>query len=335
MCYSTYVSKTVCWVRFLLYFKKKTNILSMRIISKLTLLMIVIASMNSCVSKKKFTNLQEQYGMMESELNKCQEAEVVYAKRLDACEKDRDNMKTTLATSNTSLTLRQEQLEDMRVQLADMKMLRDKQLSQVGDLTVLSQTANNNISETLAQLETKEKYVRLLQSAKTKADSINLALAVNLKTVLKNGIEDSDIEVQVDKTVVYINLSDKMLYQAGSSKLTPRSKEVLGKIAKIIESRPNLEVMVEGYTDTDPISNSCIKDNWDLSVKRATSVVRVLQKDYGVDPNKLIAAGRGQYNPISANDTSANKSKNRRTRIIILPKLGEFYDLLNPDMAPK
>ena len=307
----------------------------MRTFSKLTLLMIVIASMSSCVSKKKFKNLQEQYGTMQSELDKCQEAEVVYTKRLDACQKERDGMKTSLATSNTSLTLREEQLNDMRAQLADMKQLRDKQVSQVGDLTVLSQTANDNISETLAQLETKEKYVRLLQSAKTKADSINLALAVNLKTVLKDGIDDSDIEVKVDKTVVFINLSDKMLYKAGSSTLTPRSKDVLGKIAKIIESRPNLEVMVEGYTDTDPISNSCTEDNWDLSVKRATSVVRLLQKEYGVDPNKLIAAGRGQYNSLAPNDTQENKSKNRRTRIIILPKLGEFYDLLNPDMAPK
>lgn len=307
----------------------------MRIISKLTLLMIVIAGMSSCVSKKKFANLQTQYGTMKSDLDRCQEAEVVYAKRLDACERDRENTKTSLASANTSLTLRQEQLDDMRAQLADLKRVRDQQVSQVGDLTVLSQTANDNIGETLAQLETKEKYVRLLQSAKTKADSINLALAVNLKTVLKDGIEDSDIEVQVDKTVVFINLSDKMLYQAGSSRLTPRSKEVLGKIAKIIESRPNLEVMVEGYTDTDPIRNSCIEDNWDLSVKRATSVVRVLQNEYGVDPNKLIAAGRGQYNALAPNDTPNNKSINRRTRIIILPKLGEFYDLLNPDMAPK
>lgn len=307
----------------------------MRTFSKLTLLIIMIASISSCVSKKKFKNLQEQYGTMQSELDKCQEAEVVYTKRLDACQSERDGMKTSLATSNTSLVLRQEQLDDMRVQLADMKQLRDKQLSQVGDLTVLSQTANDNISETLAQLENKEKYVRLLQSAKSKADSINLALAVNLKTVLKEGIDDSDIEVKVDKTVVFINLSDKMLYKAGSSTLTPRSKDVLGKIAKIIESRPDLEVMVEGYTDTDPINNSCTEDNWDLSVKRATSVVRLLEKEYGVDPNKLIAAGRGQYNSIAPNDTRENKAKNRRTRIIILPKLGEFYDLLNPDMAPK
>ena len=161
----------------------------MKTISKLTMLMIVIASMSSCVSKKKFKNLQEQYGTMQSELDRCQEAEMVYTKRLDACDRERNGMKTSLASSNTSLALRQEQLDDMRAQLADMKQLRDQQVNQVGELTVLSQTANDNISETLSQLENKEKYVRLLQSAKTKADSINLALAVNLKTVLKDGID--------------------------------------------------------------------------------------------------------------------------------------------------
>jgi len=246
----------------------------MKVVLKVILMMVVIAGTSSCVSSKKFKNLQEQYGAMQNDLDRCQEAESVYAKRLDACQRDSDILKTSLASANTSLELRQEQLDDMRAQLADMKQLRDKQVSQVGDLTVLSQKANEN-------------------------------------------------------------LSDKMLYQAGSSNLTPKSKEVLGKIAKIIESRPNLEVMVEGYTDTDPIRNSCIQDNWDLSVKRATSVVRVLQKEYGVDPNKLIAAGRGEYNALAPNDTAANKAINRRTRIIILPKLGEFYDLLNPDMAPK
>jgi len=210
----------------------------MKVVLKVILMMVVIAGTSSCVSSKKFKNLQEQYGAMQNDLDRCQEAESVYAKRLDACQRDSDILKTSLASANTSLELRQEQLDDMRAQLADMKQLRDKQVSQVGDLTVLSQKANDNIGETLAQLETKEKYVRLLQAAKTKADSINLALAVNLKTVLRDGIDDSDIEVKVDKTVVFVNLSDKMLYQAGSSNLTPKSKEVLGKIAKIIESRP-------------------------------------------------------------------------------------------------
>ena len=193
-------------------------------------------------------------------------------------------------------SLRQEQIKELKEQIADLKLQREKQMETVGDLTVLSQSANENIKETLSQLESKDKYIQLLQAAKTKADSINLALAVNLKGVLKDGIEDNDVNIKVDKTVVFINLSDKMLYLSGSSNLTPRAHEVLGKIAKIIESRPELEVMVEGYTDNVPIKNSCMQDNWDLSVKRATSVVRVLQTNYGIHPDRLIAAGRGEYN---------------------------------------
>ena len=126
-----------------------------------------------------------------------------------------------------------------------------------------------------------------------------------------------------------------MLYYTGSSNITPRAKEILGKISKIIESRPNLEVMVEGYTDNVPMRNSCIEDNWDLSVKRATSVVRTLQKDYAIDPNRLIAAGRGEYNTLADNSTADGRAMNRRTRIIILPKLDQFYDLLDPTNVPE
>jgi len=126
-----------------------------------------------------------------------------------------------------------------------------------------------------------------------------------------------------------------MLYKSGSAEINTRASEVLGKIAQIIESRPDLEVMVEGYTDNVPIKNKCMDDNWDLSVKRATSVVRTLQKDFKIDPNRLIAAGRGEYNILASNDTAEGRSTNRRTRIIIMPKLNQFYDLLNPDNAPK
>ncbi len=248
------------------------------------------------------------------DLNKCMND-------LTACNQDRDKLQTIIR-------LREEQINDLKSQL-------DRQVSQVGNLTVLSQSANDNIRETLSQLQAKDKYIQLLQAAKTQADSINLALSVNLKSVLKDGIEDSDVEVKVDKTVVFINLSDKMLFQSGSSELTPRAKEVLGKIAQIVESRPEVEVMVEGYTDNVPIRNNCISDNWDLSVKRSTSVVRVLQTDYKIDPNRLIAAGRGEYNALASNATAQGRSTNRRTRIIILPKLDQFYDLLNPNNVPK
>ena len=285
-------------------------------------------SLTSCVTKKQFLSLQSELDAANKDLGKCGESLNDYMNRLSACERDKEKLRGDLRTTENSLKLREEQIEDLKEQ-------RDKQLTQVGDLTVLSKSANDNIKETLSQLEKKDKYIHLLQAAKTKADSINLALAVNLKSVLKDGIEDEDVEVKVDKTVVFVNLSDKMLFESGSSKLTSRANEVLGKIAQIVASRPEVEVMVEGYTDNVPIKNACVDDNWDLSVKRATSVVRTLQTVHKVDPNRLIAAGRGEYNALTSNDTAEGRSTNRRTRIIILPKLDQFYDLLNPGNVPK
>lgn len=291
-------------------------------LSVVAMAMIVLAS---CVSKKKFTALQTDLQTCNEQLGKCGESLNDYMNRLTACTTD----------LNREKSLREEQNADLRAQLDDCKMQRDKQLSQVGDLTVMSQGANENMKLTLSQLAEKDKYIHLLQAAKTKADSINLALSANLKTSLKDGIEDKDVEIKVDKTVVMINLSDKMLFQSGSSNLTSKASEVLGKIATILEERPDFEVMVEGYTDNVPISNECTKDNWDLSVRRSTAVVRVLQKDYKIDPNRLIAAGRGEYNALASNDTKEGKATNRRTRIIIMPKLDQFYDLLDPTKAPK
>jgi len=252
--------------------------------------------------------------------------------KLSVCEAEKAAYKSE---SLSNQRLREEQIVDLRAQIADCQAQRDRQVSQVGNLTVLSQSANDNIKETLAQLQGKDKYIRLLQAAKTKADSINLALSINLKTVLKDGIDDKDVDVKVDKTVVFINLSDKMLYQSGSYNLTPKASQVLGKIAAIIESRPEFEVMVEGYTDNVPYKNGVLDDNWDLSVKRSTSVVRALQRDFKINPNRLIAAGRGEYNALASNTSESGRSTNRRTRIIIMPKLDQFYDLLNPDMVPK
>lgn len=290
--------------------------------------------MTSCVSKKQFMALQTELETTNQDLGKCGEDLNDYMNRLSACQQDKTRLEGEINTLKNSVKLREEQVNSLKDQVNDYRALRDKQLNQVGDLTVLSQSANENIKETLSQLEKKDKYIRFLQLAKSKADSINLALAVNLKSVLRDGIEDEDVEVKVDKTVVFINLSDKMLYESGSSKITSRANEVLSKIAQIVKSRPELDVMVEGYTDNVPIKNDCVQDNWDLSVKRATSVVRALQENFNVDPNRLIAAGRGEYNTLASNDTSEGRSMNRRTRIIILPKLNQFYDLLNPEKVP-
>lgn len=293
-----------------------------------------VVMMASCVSKKTLEALQSDYDLANQRIQSFEGDINNYKGMVTQCEQEKEGLRSDLRTANNTLKLKDEQINDLKAQIEDLRQLRDKQVEQVGDLTILSQSANENIKETLGQLERKDQYINLLSAAKTKADSINLALAVNLKSVLSEGIADDDVEIKVDKTVVFINLSDKMLYNSGSADLTPKANDVLGKIAQIVESRPDFEVMVEGYTDNQPISRACFKDNWDLSVVRATSVVRVLQDTYKIDPNRLIAAGRGEYNALASNDTFEGRSTNRRTRIIILPKLDQFYDLLNPDMVP-
>jgi len=298
---------------------------------KPVLVLFVGLSLTSCVAKKKLTALQSQYDKAQADLVKCGDSVQDYKDKLERMSKLQQESEAQKNATLATVQQRDQQINDLKDQVADLKKLRDKQVEQVGNLTVLSKAANDNIDKTLSQLATKDKYINLLQAARTKADSINLALAVNLKSVLNQGLDDQDVEVKVDKTVVMVNISDKMLFSTGSSKISPNANAVLNKIAQIVKSRPDLEIMVEGYTDNVAIKTDCIDDNWDLSVKRATSVVRTLQQNFGIDPNKLIAAGRGEFNALTTNDTSENRAKNRRTRIILMPKLDQFYDLLNPD----
>jgi chemotaxis protein MotB len=298
---------------------------------KLLFVLAVGLSLTSCVAKKKFTELQTRYDKSESDLVKCGDSVQDYKDKLASMSRMQQEAESQKNATLGTVQQRDMQINELKMQISDFKGLRDKQLDAVGNLTVLSKEANANINQTLAQLATKDKYIYLLQAARTKADSINLALAVNLTSVLKNGIEDKDVEIKVDKTVVFINISDKMLFSTGSTKISPKANAVLEKIALIIKSRPELEVMVEGYTDNVSINTDCIADNWDLSAKRATSVVRMMQQNFNIDPNKLIAAGRGEYNTLATNSTADGRMKNRRTRIILMPKLDQFYDLLSAD----
>ena len=273
---------------------------------KLFVLIIVTSVMlSSCVSQKKYTELEGNFN------KKSQELVDVKA----------DLMKCQIENEGIISALEQ--------RVIDLKKDKEKTLEYVDNLTVLSKSASENIKETLAQMGKKDEYITYIQKAITRKDSINLALGFKLKSVLKDGLHDDDIQVNVEKTVVYISIADKLLFKSGSATISNDAKTVLGKVAEVIAAQPELEVMVEGYTDNKKvISNSSIKDNWDLSVKRSTSVIRVLQNDFNIEPNRLIAAGRSEYMPLESNDTVEGRSRNRRTRIVLMPKLEQFFDLL-------
>ena len=204
-------------------------------------------------------------------------------------------------------------------------------INNIGNLTTLSQKGAENLEMSLESMKEKDIRIQRMQDAVTKKDSVTLALVTSLKGVLGN-MSDEDIEINVEKGVVYVSISDKLLFRSGSYTVTSRAKEVLGKVATVVNNKPELEFMVEGHTDNVPIKIDGIVDNWDLSVKRATAVVRILEKDFGVAPARMTAAGRSFYIPIADNDTAANRAKNRRTRIVILPKLDQFYDLIEQGM---
>jgi chemotaxis protein MotB len=296
----------------------------MKITRNIIYFIIATSLFTSCVAKKKLALLQLQYNDLKNDLEKRGKLVNEFTQKYNECEQEKALLGKTIEGKD-------ELIGSLKGQIADNQKIQNRQIEQVGNLTVLTQKANENINKTLDQLAKKEQYIAFLQKAKNKADSVNLALSANLKGSLNDGLADEDIDVKVDKTVVMINLSDKMLFNSGSYKISPNAYDILGKIARIIKSRPELEVMVEGYTDNVAIKTPILDDNWDLSTKRSAAVVRLLQKTFDVNPNKLIAAGRGEYNALVTNDTPEGKAINRRTRIILMPKMDQFYDLLDPD----
>ncbi len=268
------------------------------------LILVISVVLSSCVSKKKYTELEGNFNSKNQEL----------------VDTKADLMKCRIESESKVASLEQ--------QVQDLRSDKEKTLEYVDNLTVLSKSASDNIKETLAQMGKKDEYIQHVQKAMTRKDSINLALGFQLKSVLKDGFNDEDIQVDVEKTVVYISIADKLLFKSGSATISSDAKRVLGKVADVISAQKDLEVMVEGYTDNKPISTAGIKDNWDLSVKRATSVIRVLQNDFKIVPERLIAAGRSEYKPLETNDTVEGRARNRRTRIVLMPQLEQFFDLL-------
>ena len=218
-------------------------------------------------------------------------------------------------------------IDNLNKQIAFLKENNNTFVSQLKDLSVISSSQAESIKKSMDNIGSKDAYIQDLNRAMARKDSLNMALVMNLKSALSD-INDTDIQIKVEKSAVYISISDKLLFKSGSYDVTDPAKVVLGKVAQVLNSKPDIEFLVEGHTDNVPIKNSCIADNWDLSAKRATSVIRILQNQYGINPKRMTAGGRSEYVPLAGNDSVEGKSANRRTRIVILPQLDQFFKLL-------
>ena len=264
--------------------------------------------LSSCVSKKEFAELEARHKETKDLLNSA-------TVKLNSCLEEK-----------ASSTARAEALRD---QVADLKKNTQSLIENTRDMTVLTTKGAENLEKSLESLKEKDLKITRLQDALNKKDSVTLAIVSSLKKAV--GIDDPDIEINVEKGVVFISIADKLLFTSGSYNVTSRAKEVLAKVAKVVKSKPDFECMVEGHTDNVPYNRDVLIDNWDLSVKRSTSIIRVLQ-ELGVDPGKLIAAGRSHYVPLVENDTAENRAINRRTRIVVLPKIDQFYEMIEKEM---
>jgi chemotaxis protein MotB len=268
----------------------------------LLLLSLVAVTLTSCGTKKKIAELEAKNKEIQDLLNTA-------TVKLNTCLTEKEGMAN--------------RIEDLKRNYTDLINTKDQ-------ITTLSSKGAENLERTLESLKEKDLKINRLQDALTRKDSVTIALVSSIKRAV--GVNDPDIEVNVEKGVVYISLADKLLFKSGSYQVTDRAKEILGKVALIVKDKPTFECMVEGHTDNVPIKNPVLQDNWDLSVKRATSIVRILQNDFGIEPNRLVASGRGEYVPLTGNDTAEGRSTNRRTRILVLPKIDQFYDMIEKEM---
>lgn len=275
-------------------------------------LLILTASIisTSCVTQKKFTTLETDYNRIQSELRDSQ---------LQLTES-----RTRITSLEERLAEAQRNNNDLRAAYVEMQNSLNKSLAQ-------NSQGNVNIAKLVDEINASNRFIQHLVQAKNRSDSLNIVMINNLTRSLTRD-EMQDLDIQVLKGVVYISLDDRMLYRSGSYEISDKAGEILSKIAKIILDYNDYDVLVEGNTDTDPISRTNIRNNWDLSALRASSVVQALQNNYGVDPKRLTAAGRGEYNPIASNSSTEGKARNRRTQIIITPKLDQFMELI--EQAP-
>ena len=274
--------------------------------------------LGSCVSKQQFADLQTNYQNLQTDYQSLQS--------------QNSDLQVRLAESNTQVKSLEERLAEARKLNEEQRKAYTELQKSLDNSIQLNSQGNINISKLVDENNASNKYIKQLVDAKTKSDSLNMVLTNNLTRSLSRE-ELQEVDVKVLKGVVYISLADNMLYKSGSYEINERAGQTLSKIAKIITDYKDYEVLVEGNTDNVPISRPNIRNNWDLSTLRAASVVMALQNEYGVDPKRLTAGGRGEYNPSATNDTELGKQRNRRTQIIITPKLDQFMELI--EQAPE
>lgn len=291
---------------------------------KIFFLAASIAMMSSCVSKKKLAEAQSEY----SAFKVSSENSIARVRtELRDCEVAKISAESDLKNKAVEIEAKAKQVKALEDQIDYLKKTNTNLLDRMSDLSIVSKAGAESIKKSLETLNDQSKYIKDLNSSVQRKDSLNLALVMTLKRSLAD-INDEDVTVEVKKGVVYISISDKLLFQSGSAMINSKAEVVLEKVAKVVNDHRELDILVEGHTDNVPISTDCLKDNWDLSAKRATSVVRLLQTKFGIAPERMTAGGRSEYVPKEINTTEAGRKINRRTEIIVTPKLDQFFQML-------
>lgn len=287
---------------------------------KVIILFTTVIGLSSCVSTKKFEAVRaDNSNLMHTNIGLTQ--------RLTQTQDDKVRAEAKVDDLTKKLIDATAMITSLNVQNDYLKKNNNQVLNQLTDLSVVSKSQAESIKKSMDNISGKDQYIQNLQSSIAKKDSLTMTLIMNLKGAIGD-LNDKDIEIKIEKGVVYIDISDKLLFKSGKYDVTSQAEVVLGKIAKVLNAHKDIEFMVEGNTDSVPYKDGVLLDNWDLSVKRATAVTRILQHKYGMDPAHITAAGRSEYTPVQSNNTAAGRAANRRTRIIILPQLDQFFKLL-------
>jgi chemotaxis protein MotB len=299
-----------------------------------SVMLFVLIFSAGCVSKKKLNEANAALEAHKNLLSRCEEKNKEYETQIMDLNKKLEMANANLRKATEDLNAANMKLKLAEDQLVVLKGSQNNLLEQLNTASVINKAGAESIKKSLDAISQQSAYIKDLTKTMQYKDSVNLALAMNLKKSLKD-FNDSDVSIEVKKGVVYISLSDNLLFKTASANINNSAEKVLGKIAGILNDQRDLDILVEGHTDNVPMAGECVTDNWDLSTRRATAVVKMLQSKYKVDPARMTAGGRSEYSPKASNSNSTGRAANRRTEIIVLPKLDQFFKLMEAPNAPK